>query len=62
MAYNFDEIYGAEPAQPEAPTEGGTVKQIGQDIDTRSNKVAAAVTVVKENADKPHVVAAEAGT
>ena len=49
------------PTQPEAPTEGGTVKQIGQDIDARSNKVAAAVTVVKENADKPHVVAAEAG-
>lgn len=37
------------------------MKQVGQDIDARSNKVAAAVTVVKENADKPHVVAAEAG-
>lgn len=49
------------PTQPEAPTEGGTVKQIGQDIDARAGKVAAAVTVVKENSDKPHVVQAEAG-
>lgn len=49
------------PKQPEAPTEGTSIKQVGQDIDARSNKVAAAVTVAKENADKPHVVQAETG-
>lgn len=49
------------PKQPDAPTDGTSVKQVGESIDSRSNKVAAAVTVVKENADKPHVVQAEAG-
>jgi len=49
------------PKQPEAPTEGSAIKQVGQDVEARSNKVAAAVTVVKENADKPHIVQAEAG-
>lgn len=49
------------PKQPDAPTDGVSVKEVGKDIDARSNKVAAAVTVVKENADKPHIVSAEAG-
>lgn len=49
------------PKQPEAPTEGGAVKEIGKDIDARAGKVAAAVTVVKENAEKPHIVVAESG-
>lgn len=49
------------PKQPEAPTEGSAIKQVGQDVDARSNKVAAAVTVAKENADKPHIVQAETG-
>lgn len=47
------------PKQPEAPTEGGAVKQIGQDIDARAGRVAAAVTVAVENKDKPAVVEAE---
>ena len=47
------------PKQPEAPTEGTSIKQIGQDVDTRASKVAAAVTVAVENKDKPAVVEAE---
>lgn len=47
------------PKQPEAPTEGGAVKQIGQDIEARAGRVAAAVTVAVENKDKPAVVEAE---
>lgn len=47
------------PKQPEAPTEGTSIKQVGQDIDARSGKVAAAVTVAVENKDKPAVVEAE---
>ena len=49
------------PKQPDAPTESGPIKQIGQDVESRSAKVAAAVTVVKENSDKPHIVQAESG-
>ena len=49
------------PKQPEAPTEGTAIKQVNQDSEARSQKVAAAVTVAKENADKPSVVQAEAG-
>jgi hypothetical protein len=52
---------GELPKQPEAPVDGGVIKKVGEDIDIRSNKVAAAVTVVQENADKPHIVKAEAG-
>lgn len=47
------------PKQPEAPTDGTSIKQIGQDADTRASKVAAAVTVAVENKDKPAVVEAE---
>lgn len=47
------------PKQPEAPTDGGAVKQIGQDIEARAGRVAAAVTVAVENKDKPAVVEAE---
>lgn len=47
------------PKQPEAPTEGTTIKQVGQDMEARSGRVAAAVTVAVENKDKPAVVEAE---
>lgn len=47
------------PKQPEAPTEGNSVKHIGQDIDARAGRVAAAVTVAVENKDKPAIVEAE---
>lgn len=47
------------PKHPEAPTEGNSVKQIGQDIEARAGRVAAAVTVVVENKDKPAIVEAE---
>ena len=50
----------AIPVQPEAPVDGGAMKQVSQAVDNRAGKVAAAVTVVKENADKPEVVRAEA--
>ena len=45
--------------QPDAPTEGTSIKQIGQDIDARAGRVAAAVTVAVENKDKPSIVEAE---
>lgn len=47
------------PAQPAAPTEPASLKQVGEAIDARSGKVAAAVAVVVENKDKPAVVEAE---
>lgn len=47
------------PKQPEAPTEGTAIKQVGQDADARAGKVAASVTVAIENKDKPAVVEAE---
>jgi hypothetical protein len=49
------------PPQPDAPVEGGSLKQVGEAIDKRSGKVAAAVTVARDNADKPEVVRAETG-
>ena len=49
------------PVQPEAPVDGGAMKQVNDAVDKRAGKVAAAVTVVRENADKPEVVRAEAG-
>lgn len=51
----------AIPAQPEAPVDGGAMKQVGEAIDKRAGKVAAAVTVARDNADKPEVVRAETG-
>lgn len=47
------------PPQPEAPTRSENMSTFSSGIDTRNNKVAAAVTVVKENANKPEVVRAE---
>ena len=50
------------PEQPNAPTSESVVAKVGQDIEERSNKVAAAVTVAREHADKnPEVVKAETG-
>lgn len=51
----------AIPAQPESPVDGGAIKQVGEAIDKRAGKVAAAVTVARDNADKPEVVRAETG-
>lgn len=47
------------PPQPDAPTRSENMSTFSSGIDTRNNKVAAAVTVVKDNADKPEVVRAE---
>ena len=47
------------PAQPVAPTESASLKQVGDAMDARAGKVAAAVTVAVENKDKPAVVEAE---
>ena len=49
------------PAQPAGPTDGGSIGKVANAIDERAGKVAAAVTVVRDNADKPEVVRAEAG-
>lgn len=50
------------PPQPNSPTSESVVAKVGQDIEERSNKVAAAVTVAREHADKnPEVVKAETG-
>ena len=47
------------PKQPDAPTHDENIKKVGAEIDTSDAKVAAAVTVVRENAGKPEVVKAE---
>lgn len=47
------------PAQPNAPTRVDNMTKVGSEIDTSDAKVAAAVTVARENADKPEVVKAE---
>lgn len=49
------------PKQPEAPVDGGAIKKVAENMDIRGAKVAAAVTVAKENADKPNIVKAETG-
>jgi hypothetical protein len=49
------------PKQPDAPTDGGIVNKVGNDLDKSDGRVAAAVTVAQENADKPTVVRAETG-
>ena len=49
----------ALPAQPNAPTDSGSLKQVGEAIDARSGKVAAAVRTAVDNKDKPAVVEAE---
>ena len=49
------------PKQPEAPTDGGVMTKVGADLDKVDGRVAAAVTVARENADKAAVVKAETG-
>ena len=49
------------PAQPNAPTSESIVATVGKEWDTADQKVAASVTVARENADKPEVVKAESG-
>jgi hypothetical protein len=47
------------PVQPAGPTTATNLAKLDDGIDTRSNKVAASVTVIKENAARPEVVKAE---
>jgi len=47
------------PPQPVAPTDGGVVAKVGSEIDKADSRVAAAITVANESADKPAVVKAE---
>jgi hypothetical protein len=49
------------PVQPDAPTSANIVDKVGKELDKIDGRVAAAVTVAKENADKPEVVKAETG-
>jgi len=47
------------PKQPDAPTSEALVTTVGKQWDTADQKVAASVTIAKENADKPEVVRGE---
>lgn len=47
------------PSQPDSPTTAGNMSKVGEQIDKSGSKVAAAVTVARENAEKPEVVKAE---
>lgn len=47
------------PEQPDAPTKPDNATKFAESVDTRGSKVAAAVTVARENATKPEVVRAE---
>lgn len=47
------------PTQPDAPTSETIVSKVGKEWDQSDQKIAAAVTVVRENAEKPEVVKAE---
>jgi hypothetical protein len=47
------------PPQPDAPTTPGLIADLGKKWDAADQKVAAAVTIARENADKPEVVKAE---
>lgn len=47
------------PVQPPAPTDAGSLRQVGEALDARSGKVAAAVRTAVDNKDKPAVVEAE---
>lgn len=49
------------PVQPEAPTAPSSLTKLESGIDERSSKVAAAVSVARENSDKPEVVKSESG-
>lgn len=47
------------PTQPDGPTSAAIVSTVGKEWDKSDQKVAAAVTIVRENAEKPEVVKAE---
>jgi hypothetical protein len=47
------------PVQPDAPTSEAIVATVGKDWDKADQKVAAAISIARENADKPAVVRGE---
>jgi len=47
------------PKQPDAPTSEAIVATVGKDWDKADQKVAAAISIARENADKPAVVRGE---
>lgn len=47
------------PVQPDAPTSESVVTTVGKDWDKADQKVAAAITIAREQADKPEVVRGE---
>ena len=47
------------PKQPDAPTSEGIVATVGKQWDTADQKVAASVSIARENADRPDVVRSE---
>jgi hypothetical protein len=49
------------PDQPVSPTDSGIVDKVGKEIDKSDSRLAAAVTVARENAERPAVVRAETG-
>ena len=49
----------ALPEQPNAPTSEGIVAAVGKQWDTADQKVAASVSIARENAEKPEVVRSE---
>lgn len=49
------------PKQPDAHTDGAIVGKVGDQLDKADGRVAAAVKIAQENADKPAVVRAETG-
>ena len=49
----------ALPEQPNAPTKEGIVATVGKQWDTADQKVAASVSIARENADRPDIVRSE---
>jgi hypothetical protein len=47
------------PVQPDAPTSEAAVTTVGKEWDKADQKVAAAISIARENAEKPEVVKAE---
>ena len=47
------------PKQPDAPTSEGIVATVGKQWDTADQKVAASVSIARENADRPDIVRSE---
>ena len=47
------------PVQPDAPTSEAAVSTVGKEWDKADQKVAAAISIARENAEKPEVVKAE---